>query len=128
MVDGYLSAVSSYTLTVAGGLANDIIPMQKAFEGKPSLVTALMPVAPNPFRLKTSVHFTLAEQGPVNLSVYDASGRLIAHLADGPFEAGAHSVSWEGRDAKGNPVATGIYFYRMTAPGYSQTRKMVMIP
>jgi subtilisin family serine protease len=128
MVDGYLSAVSSYTLTVAGGLANDVIPMQKAYEGKPALVTSLMPVAPNPFRLKTTVHFSLAEQGSVNLSVYDASGRLITNLADGPFEAGAHSVSWEGRDAKGNPVATGIYFYRMTAPSYAQTRKMVMIP
>jgi hypothetical protein len=69
MVDGYQTAVSSYTLTVNGGLANVIIPMQKDFapetQATPVLVTSLLQNSPNPFRDLTAIQFTLAQPGRV---------------------------------------------------------------
>ena len=65
MVDGYLSATSSYSLTVSGGLANSIIPQQKDFvAGKSLVVTSLLQNAPNPFTANTGIAFTLAQKGP----------------------------------------------------------------
>ena len=64
MVDGYQSAVSAYTLNVNGGLANEIIPAQKAFAAKPAAITALLPNSPNPFRGNTVIDFALAERAP----------------------------------------------------------------
>jgi subtilisin family serine protease len=126
MVDGYLSATSSYSLTVNGGLANEIIPAQKEFVGKP-VVTELLPNAPNPFRASTAIPFTLGKRARVTLEVFDAAGRVIATLADAEFEAGPHQVDWSGRNAKGEAVPTGVYFYRLTSPGIQHTRKMILL-
>jgi subtilisin family serine protease len=126
MVDGYLSAVSSYTLTVAGGLANVIQPASKDLTLTP-IVTELLQNAPNPFRKTTGIGFTLAKKGRVTLEIFDASGRLVTTLADRDFDAGPHRAEWLGTDARGGQVPRGVYFYRFTAPGYQQTRKMVLL-
>jgi hypothetical protein len=127
MVDGYLSATSSYTLTVNGGLANDIIPAQKGFVAKPVFVTSLKPNFPNPFRASTEIHFSLAEKGRVNLEVYDANGRRITTLADRDFDAGDHFVTWSGQSASGQSLPKGVYFYRLRAPGFLRTMKMILL-
>jgi subtilisin family serine protease len=126
MVDGYLSATSSYTLTVNGGLANDI-PLQKVVDtGKP-VVTDLLPNIPNPFRGGTAFQFALARAGHVSLDVFDASGRLVTRVVDREFDAGVHKVDWEGRRGT-ESVPPGVYFYRFTTPGFTQTRKMIVLP
>lgn len=83
--------------------------------------------SPNPFNPATSIRFSLAEEGPVRISVYDVSGRLVRVLEDGSMEAGEHSSVWDGRDDRGVPAASGIYFYRMSTEGYSAQRKMVLL-
>jgi hypothetical protein len=123
MVDGYLSATSSYTVTVNGGLANIIQPASS----KVKLVTALLRNAPNPFRASTVLRFQLAAEGPVSLQVFDVAGRLVTTLADGTFPAGIHEVPWTGRDDGGRRVQSGVYFYRLQTPGYAKTYKMVRI-
>ena len=129
MVDGYLSAVSSYTLTVNGGLANVIIPAQKSFVAnlKAPLVNELRQNAPNPFRGETDIHFAIAERGRVSVEVFDPSGRVVATLADRDFEPGAHTLRWNGRDAAGGMAAAGVYFFRLRAPSLAQTSKMILI-
>jgi 1,4-alpha-glucan branching enzyme len=82
---------------------------------------------PNPFNPTTTIRFTLARTGPATLRIYDVTGRLVHTLVDGVLAGGEHSVAWDGRDRSGREAASGVYFYRLSAPGYSQARKMVLL-
>jgi hypothetical protein len=91
-------------------------------------VFALYQNVPNPFNPTTSIRFDVpAGGGIVSLRVYDVSGRLVRTLVGGPQTAGQKTVTWDGRNAAGNTVAAGAYLYRLTAPGFEQTRKMILI-
>jgi len=102
-------------------------------EGVPeSLVAAsrlarLRQSVPNPARSGAEIRFDLARSAPVALSIHDVAGRLVRELVVGRFEAGSHRVSWDGRDASGQPVAAGVYLYRIDAEGATETRRMVVV-
>jgi hypothetical protein len=93
----------------------------------PALELSLAQNYPNPFNPATTIRFVLPEKASVRLAVYDCAGREIARLIDGEREAGANEVSWDGRDARGSAVGTGIYFYRLTAGKQILTKKMVLL-
>ena len=88
---------------------------------------------PNPFRARTEVRFSLSQRSHVKLGVFDIAGREIATLADGPWDAGSHSVSWTGRATSGAAARGGVYFVRMSgglAPGehrFESVRKMILL-
>jgi hypothetical protein len=82
---------------------------------------------PNPFNPTTRIAFGLSGPGDVSLEIYDVSGRLVRVLADGERRAGRYEESWDGRDASGCAVASGMYFCRMKASGYEGTRKMILL-
>ncbi|MBI5836871.1 MAG: T9SS type A sorting domain-containing protein [Candidatus Eisenbacteria bacterium] len=82
--------------------------------------------APNPSLRGSSLSFELPRAGAVRAEVYDAAGRLVRRLADRPYDAGRHSVAWDGADATGQPVASGLYFYRLGAAGAAATRKVAV--
>jgi flagellar hook assembly protein FlgD len=71
--------------------------------------------------------FSLPHRSDVTLTVYDPLGREITVLIRGQLEAGTHTVQWEGTDARGYLVASGTYFYRLTAGSYAETRKMMVV-
>lgn len=93
----------------------------------PALVLALFQNYPNPFNPITTIRFDLPGKERVKLAIYDCAGREIVPLLDGECEAGTHEVSWDGRDARGAAVGTGIYFYRLTAGKQTLTKKMVLL-
>jgi hypothetical protein len=93
----------------------------------PSLELALAQNYPNPFNPITTIRFDLPGKERVRLAIYDCAGREIVSLLDGEGEAGAHEVSWDGRDARGAAAGTGIYFYRLTAGKQTLTKKMVLL-
>ena len=83
---------------------------------------------PNPFNPTTSVRYTVPRAGPVNLTVYDVSGRLVRTLVEtASHDAGRHSISWDGRDENGAEVATGVYFARLSVDSQSASGKMVLL-
>ncbi len=82
---------------------------------------------PNPFHPRTQITFTLPVAGPVALSVYDLSGRLVRTLVAGSRPAGPQAASWDGRDERGLPVASGIYLYELTAGAERATRRMLLL-
>jgi len=82
---------------------------------------------PNPFNPSTTIAFTLREAGEVTLAVYDATGRRVRTLVSGRREARSYDVAWDGRDDAGTRVASGVYFYRLTAGSFTQTKKMVLL-
>jgi len=82
---------------------------------------------PNPFQRSTRIVFGLHEQADVSLRVYDVSGRLIRVLVEGHREAQVHDVAWDGTNMRGERVASGVYFYHLTAGGTSHIRKAVLL-
>ncbi|MFH1313699.1 MAG: HYR domain-containing protein [Candidatus Eisenbacteria bacterium] len=86
---------------------------------------ALGPIAPNPFSDGTTVKFTMATAGQVSLNVYNVNGQLVATLVDGSLPAGQHSAVWDGKDARGERVARGVYFCRMTTADMVAIEKLV---
>lgn len=82
---------------------------------------------PNPFNPGTSIRFDLPRSGPSRLVVYDVLGRLVAKLVEGYKSAGVHEVSWDGKDIHGQPIGSGLYFYRLEAEGYSIAKKMMVV-
>jgi hypothetical protein len=83
---------------------------------------------PNPFNGRTRIEFNLAAPSDVELAVFDISGRKVAVLEDGRFEAGPHSVVWNGYDLAGQPVSSGVYFYKLDIQGFdSVTREMLLL-
>ncbi len=83
---------------------------------------ALSAAFPNPFNPTTNISFTLPEAGKITLSVFDVNGREVAVLANGWLNSGAHQVVFDGCG-----LASGIYFYRLTAGDFSTTQKMVLL-
>lgn len=90
-------------------------------------VTRLLGNAPNPFNPVTEVRFSLSTRGAVRLEVYNVSGRLVRTLARGVYDAGAHAVTWDGRDAGGAAVSSGAYFYRLQTKDVSESKRMTLI-
>jgi len=82
---------------------------------------------PNPFNPTTTIAFSLATPGRAQVSVYNMKGQIVRHLADRDFGSGNHSLVWDGRDDNGRSVPSGIYFYRMAAKAYHETRKMILM-
>jgi len=82
---------------------------------------------PNPFNPVTTIAFDLKNADHIRLSVYDARGAKIRTLAEGPYEAGPHSVVWDATDENRARVASGTYFYRLEAGGLLLTRRMVLL-
>jgi len=82
---------------------------------------------PNPFNPTTAIKFEIPDQGLVNLSVYNLLGQKIRNLVGEVKPAGVHSVEWDGTDELGNPIPSGIYFYRMTSTGFSDIRRMILM-
>ncbi len=82
---------------------------------------------PNPFNPATIIRFDLPRSGHVKLSVYNVNGALVSTITDRHMKEGRKEVTWDARDSRGNPVASGIYFCRLVAGDFSQTRKMVLL-
>ena len=82
---------------------------------------------PNPFNPSTTISFSLCDRGAVSLVIYDVAGRLVNVLVDDVMDAGTHDVTWDGRGNAGRTVASGVYFYRLSAGSFNETRKMVLL-
>jgi hypothetical protein len=81
--------------------------------------------APNPFGRATTISYQLVRAGSVALTVHDVAGKAVRRLAGGTQPAGFHSVTWDGRDARGCALPTGVYFCTIESGGNSTSRKIV---
>ena len=88
----------------------------------------ILSLAPNPFRSTTEITLHVPPSaGPIELCVYDLRGRRIATLVEGEQAPGTRTVVWQGTDNRGERVSSGVYFVRLTAPGFVASGKMVML-
>jgi hypothetical protein len=83
---------------------------------------------PNPFNPKTRIEFEIPQPAYTQLCVYNVRGQLVTRLVDRELTAGLHHVVWDGRNASGSYVSSGVYFYRLAVAGLpSLTKKMVLL-
>jgi hypothetical protein len=82
---------------------------------------------PNPFNPGTTVKYTVPSRGEVSIAVYDARGALVATLFNGERDAGAYSVTWDGRTEGAAVAASGVYFARIEHAGAARSKKMVLL-
>jgi hypothetical protein len=77
---------------------------------------------PNPFNPNTSIEFDIAKEGFTRLEVYDIAGNFTEELVKDNLKAGTYKINWNAVN-----LSSGVYFYRLTAEGYSETRKMILL-
>jgi len=82
---------------------------------------------PNPFNPSVQISFSSPGRGFVKATVHDAAGRRVVTLAARPMSEGPHTLRWDGRDERSNPVASGVYFLRLQAGGRTETTKLVLL-
>ncbi|MFC1482163.1 carboxypeptidase regulatory-like domain-containing protein, partial [Candidatus Neomarinimicrobiota bacterium] len=111
------SASGSYTYEYLGFADGRSLPA----------VYALGANYPNPFNPSTTISYQLPEASDMVMRIYDIAGRELRTLIQGNVDAGYHRIVWDGLDNGGAPLSTGVYFYRMTASNFSQTRKMILM-
>ena len=93
--------------------------------------TTLLANYPNPFNPETWIPYQLSKPAEISISIYAASGKLVRTLelgyqSVGMYESRSRAAYWDGRNALGEPVASGVYFYTLTAGKFTATRKMLI--
>lgn len=124
----------------AGTLAGGGFTLQGGFWAAAAAPTTDVPAAggafatdrlsmprPNPFGRTTEVAFTLAEDGPVRLDVYDLAGQRVRTLLDGRQGAGTYRVNWDGADGDGRRLAAGVYFFQFQGHTRRTTQRVVLL-
>jgi spore coat protein A len=82
---------------------------------------------PNPFNPSTTIQFQVPNPGPVQIKIFDSIGKEVATLTDQIYEAGTHSIVWNGQNSFGMKVPSGIYIYSMLSGNFKETKKMVLL-
>ena len=97
-------------------------------DAQPVTVNHLEQNYPNPFNPQTTIAFSLKQRARVRVDVFDVDGALVKSLVDETRAAGSYTdVRWDGTNDVNQPVASGVYFYRLVAGEFAQTRKMVLL-
>ena len=102
-------------------------PVSNDDDLNPELSTGLLGNYPNPFNPETTIRYSLKESGPVTLEIYNLKGQMIRRLENSVKSAGEHSMVWDGKDANGRDLGSGVYFYKLNCGTYSSSKKMIML-
>ena len=108
-----------------------ITMLEKILEAMSPNKTALLANYPNPFNPETWIPYQLAKPADATLTIYSLDGKLIrslilGHQAAGIYQSRSRAAYWDGRNAQGEPVASGVYFYTLKAGSFTATQKMLI--
>ena len=102
-------------------------PISNENEVAPVYATALKGNFPNPFNPETTIQYSVKENSPVSIEIFNVKGQKVRSLVNNVKEAGEHTVVWNGTDDNGRAVSSGVYYFKMNAGKYSSTKKMIMM-
>lgn len=124
------STVDFVDIILAGQHGSSIEVTASSFD----VNTNIIPVAtnlgsnyPNPFNPTTSIDYSIGESGMTSLTIYDLNGAVVKNLVSQSLDAGTYQAVWNATNNSGNPVASGRYILKMTAPNYSETITMTLL-
>ena len=108
-----------------------IVVLESLLKALTPKMTALLPNYPNPFNPETWIPYQLAIPSDVSISIYASDGKLIrkldlGHQPIGKYHHRSNAAHWDGKNVQGEPIASGLYFYTLTAGEFSATRKMLI--
>jgi hypothetical protein len=109
---------------VSDTISVDVLPTDA---GAPLVKTELLPNYPNPFNPSTTIRYALSRRQHVRIEVFDIAGARVKTLVDEERPAGAQRTVWNGRNAAGEPVASGVYLVRMQTHEAAFVRKAVLL-
>jgi hypothetical protein len=115
-----------YTLSVVLGDGSEV-QSQRVLVTTIEYALALEQNHPSPFNPSTTISFTLPGRTNAKLAVYDVEGRLVRTLADAVMGEGKKGRTWDGRNTRGEAVASGVYFYRLETAEKKLTKKMLLL-
>jgi hypothetical protein len=113
-----VSVFQTITMEVVYNVAND---------NNLPLFTSLEKNYPNPFNPQTNISYSLKQTGPVKLQIFNAKGQLVRTLIEETQLAGKYNAIWYGKNDSGNPVGSGIYFYKMKTKDYQDIQRMLLL-
>ena len=93
----------------------------------PAIAFSLAQNYPNPFNPSTTIDYSLAGTSPVEIAIFDVNGRKVRTLVSEVKMQGVHKAVWNGKNDRGTSVASGVYFYRLTAGEFTQIKKMILL-
>ena len=130
-VAAWLQQARQVNLTTDAAFQRGILILEQLLAALTPNETLLLPNYPNPFNPETWIPYQLAKPSNVSISIYAVNGTLVRTLALGQQPAGLYqsrsrAAYWDGKNEVGEPVASGIYFYTLTAKKYTATRKMLI--
>lgn len=123
---GWDESLEKRRLTLMAGSPAFLASMQGDLPVAPD-ESGLLASFPNPFRQKTTIRYQLNERNGVKLTVYNMIGQEVKTLVQDMQTPGPYEATWDGRDAAGNRVASGLYIYRLQAGSFAASGKMILI-
>jgi hypothetical protein len=111
----------------AVGLAIDPMDVGEEISGALPLSFGLRQNYPNPFNPQTSVEYSVPKRSHVLIEIYNITGQRVRTLVDGTVPPGTYRIVWDGKNAAGQSVASGVYLYRFQAGDHVDTKKMVLL-
>ncbi len=117
VTDGWLGKMTFPTITAVREI--DDVPHPWSFQ--------LSQNYPNPFNPTTNIEFRIIVASRVSVDIFNSLGQKVKTLVDQELPAGSYATEWDGADDSGRKVASGVYFYRMQAADYTDTRKMTLL-
>ena len=137
-VEQWISLANREGLQSIQTSASDLVSYQRGIQVLEQILESLTPQAsallanyPNPFNPETWIPYHLAKSADVTLHIYAMNGALVrtltlGHQAAGKYQNRSRAAYWDGKNAFGEPVASGLYFYTLTAGDFTATRKMLI--
>ncbi|MCL2062827.1 MAG: carboxypeptidase regulatory-like domain-containing protein [Candidatus Cloacimonetes bacterium] len=107
----------SVIVNITGSDSDPSIPMETVLRGN----------FPNPFNPVTTISFDIREEGHVRIDIFNIRGQRVRTLINEEMTSGKYSLEWNGNDDNGRNVSSGVYFYRMTAVDFNETKRMVLM-
>jgi hypothetical protein len=127
MVTGYTKTSRPWSITRGIETNIDGTGVEGNSETIVSSTSIKISAAPNPARVMTQISFSLPSAGMAEVTVYNIAGQKVASLVSENLSAGKHSLTWNLKDAKGNAVPNGVYFYQLTAGNRTLSQKIVVV-
>lgn len=83
--------------------------------------------APNPFNPETTIRYAVSQRGAVAIDIFNVNGARVKTLVERAHDPGSYSIRWNGTDDSGRHVASGVYFYQLRTPGFTDSKKLILL-